>query len=263
LIVGGGVIGCEFASLFSALGSQVTVAEKLPQLLPGIDKEVAQKLENIYKRKGIKVMTNTEASTLDLNAYELVLVCVGRTPDFSVPGLGVLGVTVEHKRISVDATLRTSIPNIYAAGDCTGQVLLAHFAAYQGGVAAWNIARPDNPQKADASAIPNCIFTDPEIAAVGITEAHAAASGIEPVIHRFDFLGSGMARILDETEGFMKIVSDNRTGRLIGGVIIGPRATELISTLTLAVSAGLKIPQLKNTIFAHPTLSESIHDALS
>jgi len=262
LIIGGGVIGCEFASLFSNLGSRVMIVEKMPQLIPGLDAEIARKIEGIFKKKGIKVNTNTDATTVDLKVSSLILVCVGRLPQTMNLGLEKIGMKLEKGKIIVDDYLKTNIPNIYAAGDCTGKVCLAHFAAYQGRIAAENLARPDNQQKIDSSRIPNCIFTDPEIASIGLSEEEARASLIEINVNKFDFLGSGMARILDETEGFIKIISDKKTEQVLGGSIIGPRATELIASLTLAVSCQLKISEIRNTIFAHPTLSESIHEAL-
>jgi len=155
--------------------------------------------------------------------------------------------------------LRTSVENIYAAGDCTAKIMLAHFAAYQGKVAVGNIGDPDNQKKADNAVVPNCIFTDPEIASVGRLEAE----GVQVKAKKFDFLASGMARIIGESEGFIKVVYDQESQDLLGASIIGPRATELISVLSLAVSARLKISQIKETIFAHPTLSESIHEAVS
>jgi len=262
LIIGGGVIGCEFASLFSVLETQVSIVELMPQLLPGIDKETAKKLENIFKKKGVKVNTNTDAKTIDLNNYNLTLLCIGRAPEIGNLDLDKIGIKLEKGRIIVDEYLRTNISNIYAAGDCTAKTMLAHFAAYQGHMACENIANPDNPRKADNQNIPNCIFTDPEIASVGLTEEEARNKNIDIKINKFDFLGSGMARILDENEGFVKIVSDNKTEQILGASIIGPRATELIGILTLAISNCLKISQIQDTIFAHPTLSESISGAL-
>lgn len=261
LIIGGGFIGCEFAGLFSNLGSQVSIVEKTPQLLPGEDKEVAKKIEVIFKKRGIKVNTDTDASTLDLNNYTKILVCVGRTPDTSGLGLGEAGVKTEKNRIVVNDYLETNIPNIYASGDCASAVMLAHYAAYQGRLAVENVVKKRS-HKADNSVIPSCIFTDPEIAGVGMNEEEAKAGGLEVNVHRFDFLGSGMARIIDETEGFIKIISDARSGEILGASIIGPKATELIALLTVAISARLKVSQIRETIFAHPTISESIHEAL-
>ncbi|MFH0826951.1 MAG: dihydrolipoyl dehydrogenase [Candidatus Omnitrophota bacterium] len=262
LIIGGGVIGCEFASLFCAFGSQVTVVEKMPQLLPGEDREVARKLETIFKKKGIKVNTDTDASSVNINDFELVLVSVGRVPRTEGLELETLGVKTERGRVVVDEYLRTNIPNIFAAGDCTGKKMLAHFAAYQGCIAADNMAHPDQLKKAEDASVPNCIFTDPEIASVGMNEEQAHTKGIDIEARKFDFLGSGMARILDEADGFIKIISDKKTEEVLGASIVGPKATELIACLTLAVSNHLKASSIRNTIFAHPTLSESIHEAI-
>ena len=262
LIIGGGVIGCEFASLFSILGSQVAIAEKMPQLLPGEDREVAKKIETLFKKKGIKVNTDTDANTLNAAGYNLILVCVGRAPKTEGLGLEKIGIKLDKGKVAVDEYLKTNIDNIYAAGDCTGKTMLAHFAAYQGITAAENIAHPEKPKKADNTNIPNCVFTDPEIASVGLSEDIARGEGMDISIHKFDFLSSGMARITDETDGFIKIISDKKTDQILGASIIGPRATELIATLTLAVSNQLKISQLKGIIFAHPTFSEAIGEAL-
>lgn len=261
LIIGGGVIGCEFASLFSILGSEVTIVEKMPQLLPGEDKETAKKLETIFKKKGIKISTNTDAASLDLKEYSLTLVCVGRSPQTEILGLDKAGIKIERGKVIVNEYLKTNIENIYAAGDCTAQIMLAHFAAYQGRLAAENLYNTHNQKKVESTAVPNCIFSDPEISSAGLSEEKAKDAGIDININKFDFLGSGMARILDETEGFIKIISDKKTAKIIGASIIGPRATELIGILTLAISSCLTVSQLKTIIFAHPTLSESIHEA--
>ncbi len=262
LIIGGGVIGCEFASLFSILGAQVSIVELMPQLLPGIDKEIAKKLETVFKKRAIKVNTNTNALALNLDNYDLVLLCVGRTAETGGLDLDKVGIKLDKGRIIVNEYLNTSVSNIYAAGDCSAKVMLAHFAAYQGRLAVENMVSPDKLKKADSENIPNCIFTEPQIASVGLTEENAAEKGIEIKVNKFDFLGSGMARILDETEGFVKIISDKKTDIIIGASIIGPCATELIGILTLAVSSRLSISQIQDTVFAHPTLSEAISDTL-
>lgn len=262
LIIGGGVIGCEFASLFFAMGSSVTVAEKMPQLLPGMEKEAARKLEASFKKRGIKVNTNFDASGADFNNYELVLLCVGRAPKTENLGLEEIGIALDKNNIKVDDFLSTNIPGIYAAGDCTGKIMLAHFAAYQGITAAENIINQGNFKRCGNDTVPNCVFTDPEVSSVGLDEEKAAGRGFQVKINKFDFLSSGMARILDETEGFIKIISDAKSGKVLGASIIGPRATELIGILALAVSNSLTISQLHDTIFAHPTLSECIHEAL-
>jgi dihydrolipoamide dehydrogenase len=261
LIIGGGVIGCEFASLFNSLGCLVSIVELMPQILPGLDQEVAKKLEVIFKKRGIKVQTNTDALTINPADYEIALCCIGRIQDTARLCLDRLGIKLDKGRIITDDYLKTAIPNIYAAGDCTGRVMLAHAASLQGRIAVENMANPNNSKKAD-SLIPSCIFTDPEISGVGLTEAEALNQGKDITVHKFDLLGSGMARILDETEGFIKIISDKKTEEILGASIIGPRATEIISVLTVAMQNKIKIAQLKDTVFAHPTLSEIIQEAL-
>lgn len=262
LIIGGGVIGCEFASLFQALGANVSIAEKMPQLLPGMEKDLARKLETSFKKKGIQVNTNFDAASLDFNNYELVLLCVGRAPRTDNLGLEEIGVAMEKNKIKTDDFLTTSVPNIYAAGDCTGKIMLAHFAAYQGITAALNIINQSNFKRCDNNIVPSCIFTDPEVASVGLDEENSAGKGFQVKINKFDFLSSGMARIMDETEGFIKIISDVKSDKILGASIIGPRATELIGILTLAITNSLTISQLHDTIFAHPSLAECIHEAL-
>ncbi|MCX5710555.1 MAG: FAD-dependent oxidoreductase, partial [Candidatus Omnitrophica bacterium] len=262
LIVGGGVIGCEFASLYSNLGSQVTIAEKMPQLLPGIDSEIAKKIEIIFKKKKIAVNTNIDASTLKQSDFDLILVCVGRSPNNESLNLQNIGLKLDKGKIIVDGYLRTNIPNIFAAGDCTGKFMLAHYAAYQGEIVAENIANPQSLKKADNAVVPSCIFSDPEIASVGVNEEEARNKGIKVSVKKFDFLASGMARIIDEAEGFIKTVCESKTGRVIGASIIGSKATELISVFGLAISNNLTAEQVKHTIFAHPSLSESIRESL-
>lgn len=262
LVIGGGVIGCEFASLFANFGVGVTVAEKMPQLLPGQDGEAARRLENIFKKRGLKVNTNSDALSLDLSAYDLVLLCVGRQPYIEGLGIDKAGIKLEKGKICLDEYLRTNLKHIFAAGDCTAGLMLAHFAAYQGTIAAENIIHQDALKESDSRSVPNCIFTDPQVASVGLTQEEAQKQGREIRINRFDFLGSGMARIIDEAEGFLKIISDKKSSQILGGSIIGPAATELIAIVAVAVTNHLTVTQMKNTIFAHPTLSECLADAL-
>jgi dihydrolipoamide dehydrogenase len=260
LIVGGGVIGCEFAQIFTSFGTKVTVVELMDQLLPGVDREIAKKLETVFKKKKISVHTSTDAKTVDSKDFELVLVCVGRKP--RIEGIDALGIATGRSGIVVDDYLRTGVDNVYAAGDCTGKLMLAHYASYQGVCAVDNIKSPDSRRKADSPAVPACIFTSPEVAFCGLNEDQARKNNLQVKVNKFDFLGSGMARIQDETEGFIKIISDAGSGLLLGAQIIGPKATELISIFGLSLSSGLAVKDFKKTIFAHPTLSEAISEAL-
>lgn len=241
LIIGGGVIGCEFAGIFSALGSEVTIAEKMPRLLPGEDEEVSFKISAVFKKRGVKVNVGIDALSLNPDNYNVALVCVGRK-----------AAAVEGLDLKVNEYLQTDRAGVYAAGDCASKVMLAHYAAYQGRVAAFN-ALGGSAKKADNAVVPNCIWTDPEIASVGSREGE---------VKKFSFQASGIARILEETEGFIKIVSDKKTRRLLGASIVGPHATELIAVVTTAVSVGLSTEQFKEVIFAHPTLSEGIAGCL-
>ncbi|MFA5114667.1 MAG: dihydrolipoyl dehydrogenase [Candidatus Omnitrophota bacterium] len=263
LIIGGGVIGCEFASLFSMLGVRVGIAEKMTQLLPGMDRDIARRIEGIFRKRGINVMLQSDTNRLQagIDSYEKSLLCVGRKANSSGMGMEELGIAVENGRIVTDGNLKTAVDNIYAAGDCTSTIMLAHLAAYQGELAVENMLS-SVPRKSNTANIPSCIFTSPEIAATGLTEEDANNLSIPSRVYRFDFRGSGMAHILDETDGFIKIVSDDKSGRIMGGAIIGPRATELIGTLGLAVSCSLTVAEVRETVFAHPTISESLRDAL-
>ncbi|MFA5063215.1 MAG: dihydrolipoyl dehydrogenase [Candidatus Omnitrophota bacterium] len=262
LIIGGGVIGCEFAGLFSVLGSKVTIVEKMPQLLPGEDKEIARKIENCFKKKGIRVNTNTDVLSLKPDEFDTILVCIGRMPQIDALGLDNLGIESENGRIVVDEYLRVNASDVYAAGDCVSRIMLAHLAGYQGRAAVQNLAQPDNRISAYPVCVPSSIFTDPEIGSAGLNEEEAVNKGFTVDIYRFDFLGLGMARILDETDGFIKIVADKKSGVVLGASIIGPKAAELIGIFSLAIANSITVGNLRNTLFAHPTLSESISEAL-
>ena len=261
LIIGGGVIGCEFASLFSSLGSKVTLLEKMPHLLTGEDQEIVRKIEVVFKKKGIQVVTGADIASFKLEDYSKILVCVGRVANTAGLGLEKLGVKLENHKIIVDGYLQSTITNIYAAGDCTAKLMLAHYAAYQGRLAVENMFL-DSKQKADNKIVSSCIFTFPQIASVGLNQESAQAAGFAIKIHKIDFRANAMAHILDEVDGFIKIISKQDNQEVVGASIIGPQATELISIISVAISAHLSVNQIRAMIFAHPTLSESIHEAL-
>ena len=259
LIIGGGVIGCEFAEVFLTLGSKVEIVELTENLLPGIDKEVAKKIEVALKKKGAKISLKTDASTLDFNSYEKVLLCVGRVPQSDCWD-GALDIQKERSKIMVNEFLQTNIPTIYAAGDCIGGYLLAHAASYEGRLAVTNMLA-NNKEKVSYKAIPAGIFTNPEIATVGLREEEARKKYPEIIIKKFDFRALGMSYVIDEMDGFIKIIAD-KDENLIGASIIGPKATELIHVLTVALNNGLQLRHIRDTIFAHPTISEIIAETL-
>ncbi|MDD4940153.1 MAG: FAD-dependent oxidoreductase, partial [Candidatus Omnitrophica bacterium] len=190
-------------------------------------------------------------------------VSVGRSPVTDGLGLDDLGVKREKGLIITDRYRKTNIPGIYAAGDCASRVMLAHLAAHQGEIAAGNILDPSNPSGSLDANIPSCVFTDPEIASVGLSEEEARLKLADVETLKFDFLGSGMARIMDETEGFIKVIRDKKSDEIAGASIIGPRATELIGIFTVAVQSRLKVSQLRRAVLAHPTLSECVSSVLN
>lgn len=272
LIIGGGVIGCEFACIFSEIGTKVTIVEMLPQILPTEDEEIAKTLRGILEKRGIKIYTETKVDKVDSKQNtvtselsngekieaEKVLVCTGRAPNTKELGLDEAGVVLEKNKVVVDKRMCTNIEGIYAIGDAVGGILLAHVAMAEGVVAAENIMGED--VKVDYTAVPSCIFTFPEIGSVGLNEKKALESGAEIVIGKFPFTASGKALATGEAEGFVKVISD-KSGKILGVHIIGPEATNLIAEAALCVQNNIDIDGIIKTIHAHPTLSEAVLEA--
>ncbi len=275
-VIGGGVVGMEFAAMFAALGAKVTVLEMLPQILPMVEADVVSayakhlsglggeihtnsKVSEIARADGglqVRFSTGAEGGAVDADR---VLLAVGRSPYTEGLGAEAAGVKLERGRVVVDDHLRTSAQGVWAIGDVIGGIMLAHVASYEGICAVENIAGHDRTP--DYHAAPNCVYTDPEIAHVGLGEKEAKERGLEVKVGRFPFAASGRALTLGQSEGFVKVVADAPSGRLLGVHIIGPRATDLIAEATLAVQNGLTLDQLDLTIHAHPTLPESIMEA--
>ena len=272
LIVGGGVIGCEFANLFNGLGAKVTIVELLDRIVITQSREASKKLEVIFKKRGIDVFTSCKAESVaiemsrikarlsngqDIEA-EKALVAVGRTPNVSGLGLEGVGIGLEKGRIRVDENLRTDVKNIFAIGDCVRGPLLAHKASYDAIVACDNIL--GTPRRADYSNIPNCIYTEPEIASVGLTEEEARTKFPGSRTAKFPYLASGKALIMGKQEGYIKIVGA-QDGTLLGVEIFGEEACDLIGEATLARATGLNIKDLAHAVHCHPTLSEIFQEA--
>lgn len=275
-IIGAGAIGLEFATWFQSLGSKVTVVEMMENILPGEDKEVTTELLKIMKRQGIKFLlgarvkeirktengleTKIESNGKLQNILsEKVLLAAGRKLNSISPDIVSLGASVINGAIVVNEHMETSVPNVYAAGDIVGGKLLAHLAFAQGRVAAENALGIKS--RINENAVPACVYTSPEVASVGLSKEEAVHKGIEVKIGRFDFRNNGRALCLGEREGFVKVVTDGKTGVILGAVILGHNASELISELTLAVSAGIKAEVLADLIHPHPTLSEAVMEA--
>src|SRR5205809_7122644 len=276
-VIGGGVVGMEFAAMFAALGSKVTVLEMLPQVLAMVDSDLVgvytkhlaglggelhtnSKVSKVVKQNGgLQVQFSTESEGGAVDADQ-VLLAVGRVPFTHGLDADKAGVKLDRGRVVVDEHLHTDADGIWAIGDVIGGIMLAHVASYEGVCAVENIAGHGN-RVPDYHAAPNCIYTDPEIAHVGLGEKEAKEKGIAVRVGRFPFAASGRALTLGQSEGYAKVLADPESGRLLGAHIIGPRATDLIAEATLAVQNGVTLEQLDATIHAHPTLPESLMEA--
>lgn len=276
-VIGGGVVGMEWGALYAALGSRVTVLELLPQILPMVDPDMV----GLYRKhfEGLGGVIHTEAAVegvarsaegltvafaaggeRKLVTADVVLRATGRLPNVLGLGLDEAGVNTERGRVAVDDHLRTSADHVWAIGDVIGGIMLAHVASYEGICAVENISGVSD-RAPDYHAAPNCIYTDPEIANVGLGEQEARRRGIEVKVGRFPFAASGRALTLGQTEGAVKIVADATDDTILGVTMVGPRVTDVIAEATLAVQQRLKLHDLELTMHAHPTLAESLLEA--
>lgn len=273
VIIGGGVIGVEFATLFADLGKPVTIVEMLPSILYGNDPDVCATMTSLLKDKGVTIHTGAKvleiqdglACVFEENGQtlravgQLVVMAAGRKPDTAGLGLEAAGVGTERGFVKVDEELRTNVPHIYAIGDITGKQQLAHVATAQGVVAAHNAA--GEHRHMDYSAVPGCIYSTPEIACVGLTEEKAREAGYEVRTGRFSVSGNGRSLAIGCQDGFAKLVADAATGKVLGCHIVAPHATEMIGEAGMAIRYGLTAEQLGEVIHAHPTVSEILMEA--
>ncbi len=276
VIIGGGVVGVEMATIFAKLGSRVSVVEMMPHCLPAQDEEIAMVLEDVLRDEGIQVCCSARVSRIDDTdggkavvfsegdagqkiEAEAVAIAVGYRPNVAGLGLEECGVVVERGGIQVNEKMETSVPNIYAAGDVVGGMMLAHVAIAEGLVAAEN-ARGLN-LRMDYKSVPQCIFSLPAVASVGLTEAAAVAQGHEVRVGRFPLKASGMALILGEQRGLVKVVAERKYGQLLGVHIIGPHAPCLIAEAATAINLESTVDDILATVHAHPSLSEAIWEA--
>ncbi|HYL08552.1 MAG TPA: dihydrolipoyl dehydrogenase, partial [Candidatus Udaeobacter sp.] len=275
-VIGGGVVGMEFAAMFAALGAKVTVLEMLPQVLAMVDSDLVaayskhlaglggeihtdSKVSKVVKSDGalqVQFSSGGEGGAVDADQ---VLLAAGRVPYTQGLDAEKAGVKLERGRVVVDEHLHTDADGVWAIGDVIGGIMLAHVASYEGICAVESIA--GHRRTPDYHAVPNCVYTDPEIAHVGLGEREAKEKGLQVKVGRFPFAASGRALTLGQSEGFVKVIADAESGRLLGAHIIGPRATDLIAEATLAIQNGLTLEQLDLTIHAHPTLPESLMEA--
>jgi dihydrolipoamide dehydrogenase len=276
LMIGGGVIGVEMATILAKLGCQVTIVEMLPHILPLEDAELTSILARALKEDGIQIYEGTKVSSIEdieggkavtvsdggaekkLEA-EVVAIAVGYRPNTDGLSLDEAGVTANKGAIQVNERMETSVPSVYAAGDVIGGMMLAYVAMEEGVVAAENALGKDSTM--DYQAVPRCTFTLPELASVGLSEEEATAQGYQIQVGKFPFTANSMATILGERRGLVKIVTESKYGQILGVHIVGPRATELIAEATLAIKLETSPQEIVATMHAHPTLSEALREA--
>lgn len=276
IIIGGGVIGTEFAALYSAVGTKVTVVEMLPQILPPVDGQIAAIVRKELNKQGVEILTaarlleisrakNGLEAKVAVNGEEkilegeYVLVAVGRRPNTAGLGLEAVGVRIEKGAVAVDGHFETNVPGIYAIGDCNARIMLAHAASAQGIAAVEHAMR--HPAAYNPKVIPYCIYTSPEAAGVGLTEEQARAQGLSYKVGLFPLAGNGKSMIEGCENGLAKIIADAKFGEILGAHIVGPRATDLIGEIAVAMSLEATVDELTTTIHAHPTVSEALSEA--
>jgi len=277
VIVGAGPIGMEFAHIWSTYGAKVTVVEMLPRALPLEDEEISAEVERAFKRRKVQLLTATRVQGMETTAScvrvsiagekgeqvleaERALVAIGVRPNSKNLGLEKIGVQMERGAIVVDGHLRTNVPGIYAIGDVTGKLPLAHVASAQGIIAAETIAGAESVTL-NYEAMPRCTYCQPQVASFGLTAAQAVERGHEVKVGKFPFRASGKALGLGDYDGFVKIVADAVSGEILGGHLVGPEVTELLPELVLAHNWELTPEEIARTVHAHPTLSEVLMEA--
>ncbi len=273
IIVGGGYIGCEYAALYANLGLDVTILELLDSILTGQDADVIKHVARGLKRRKVKVNTGVKVTSLERSddgaqaaledgrtfESDFALVAVGRKPVTEGLGLDKAGVKMTRGFIDIDEHCLTSAPAVYAIGDVTGKVQLAHVASAQGIVAVEHALGRES--KMDYDVVPSCIFTDPEVASVGLTEDEARKRGVDCKVGQFQVRALGKAQAEGHLEGFVKLLADSSSGRIVGAHIVGAGASEMIAELALAMKTGATAEDIIDTIHAHPTLPEAVKEA--
>lgn len=277
LVVGAGAIGVELAFVFSSLGTKVTLIEMLPHILPFKDEEISKTLERVFKKRGIEIFTGSKIKALDKrkngvevvtdtaggeakNEFECILIAAGRRPNTENLGLEKAGIKTEKGFIAVDERMRTSVNGIYAVGDVLNTPMYAHVAYKEGIIAAEDIAGV-KIETIDYDTVPHVIFSEPQVAGVGMTETEARENGYDAAVSKYFFKANSKAVINRNDEGFAKIIADKKTRKLLGAYIIGCGATEIIHEFVLAKSAGLTADDIAKAMHGHPTLSEIACDA--
>jgi dihydrolipoamide dehydrogenase len=279
LVIGSGAIGIEFASFYLNMGAQVTVVEVLPRILPVEDEEISAFAHKAFEKQGMKILVNAAVKSAK-KAADSVTVTVesgGKTREITVDrvvsavgivgnveGIGIegTGVKVDRTHVVIDEYCRTGEPGVYAIGDLAGPPWLAHKASHEGVICVEKIAGLNDVHPMNVLNIPGCTYCRPQVASVGLTEAKAKAAGHEIKVGKFPFIGNGKAIAMGEPEGFVKTIFDARTGELLGAHMIGAEVTEMIQGYTIARTLETTETDLMHTVFPHPTVSETMHEAV-
>jgi dihydrolipoamide dehydrogenase len=279
LVIGSGAIGVEFASFYNDMGAEVTVVEMLDRILPVEDEEVSAFMAKALAKQGMRILSGTRVSdvtpsasdvkatittadgTATVESFSHVIVAIGIVPNTETIGLEALGVETNRGHIVVNGYGQTNVPGLHAIGDVTGPPWLAHKASHEGIVCVENIAG-QHPHAFETWNIPGCTYSRPQVASVGLTEAKAIAAGYTVKVGKFPFIGNGKAIALGEAEGFVKTVFDAATGELLGAHMVGAEVTELIQGYVIARQLETTEAELMETVFAHPTLSEMMHESV-
>jgi dihydrolipoamide dehydrogenase len=278
IIIGSGAIGVEFATLWNSYGVEVTIVEMLPHLVPLEDEEVSVELEKAFKKRGIKALVNHKVESIEATETgarvtvsaggeqkvleaEQALVAIGFAPNSGGLGLEEMGVKISERGfIEIDERMATDVPGIWAIGDVTGKLMLAHVGSAQGIVCAENIAGVETV-KLDYAMMPHCTYSQPQIASFGLTEAQAKERGNEVKVGKFNFQANGKALGLGDYAGWVKLITDAKYGEILGAHLIGPEVTELLPELTIAQMMELTVTEIARNVHAHPTLSEVLMEA--
>ena len=278
IIIGSGAIGVEFATVWNSYGVEVTIVEMLPHLVPLEDEEVSVELEKAFKKRGIKALVNHKVEAIETTESgvrvrvsaggeekileaEQALVAIGFAPNSAGLGLEELGVAISPRGfIEIDERMATNIPGIWAIGDVTGKLMLAHVGSAQGIICAENIAGVETV-KLDYAMMPHCTYSQPQVASFGLTEAQAKERGYEVKVGKFNFQANGKALGLGDYAGWVKLITDAKYGEILGAHLIGPEVTELLPELTIAQMMELTAAEIARNVHAHPTLSEVLMEA--
>ena len=277
VVVGSGAIGVEFAYFYNAMGTEVTVVEYMPNIVPVEDVDVSKQLEKSFKKQGIKVMTNSSVEKVDVTSKgcsvtvktkkgeekiecDVVLSAVGIVANLENIGLEEVGIATDKGKILVNENYQTNIPGYYAIGDCTPGAALAHVASAEGIICVESIAG-ENPDALDYGNIPGCTYCSPEVSSVGMTEAQAKEAGYEVKIGKFPFSASGKASAAGHKDGFVKLIFDAKYGELLGGHMIGSNVTEMVAELVAVRKLETTGHDIIKTVHPHPTMSEAVMEA--